>query len=70
MKIKAIIHQEEGGYWAEFPTLPGCFTQGDTYDELMHNIREAIDCHLGDDNVNPPAKLPDDVDVKVVEVAI
>jgi len=51
MKIKAIIHKESDCYWAEFPALPGCFTQGDTYDELMRNIPEAIDCYLGEDNV-------------------
>lgn len=44
---KAVVHVEaEGGYWAEVPDLPGCFTQGDTLDELYHNLREAIALHL------------------------
>ncbi len=43
MKIKVIIHEEDGGYWAEVPSMPGCFTQGDTHEELMFNIREAIE---------------------------
>ena len=44
---KAIVHPEEGGgYWAEVAGLPGCFTQGDTLDELYHNLKEAIACHL------------------------
>jgi predicted RNase H-like HicB family nuclease len=31
MKIRAIVHPaEEGGYWAEFPVLPGCITEGET----------------------------------------
>lgn len=43
MMFKAIIHDaEEGGYWAEVPALPGCFTQGETLDELHTNLREAI----------------------------
>lgn len=43
MMFKAIIHDaEEGGYWAEVPALPGCFTQGETMDELHTNLREAI----------------------------
>ncbi len=43
MKIKAIVHEaEEGGHWAEVPAIPGCATQGDTMDELMVNLREAI----------------------------
>ena len=41
--IEAIVHEaEEGGYWAEVPTLPGCATQGETMEELMANLREAI----------------------------
>jgi len=44
MKIKVIVHEaEEGGLWAEVPSLPGCATQGETYDELMTNLREAIE---------------------------
>jgi len=47
MKIKVIIHDaEEGGYWAEVPALPGCFAQADTWQELIKNIYEAIECHL------------------------
>jgi predicted RNase H-like HicB family nuclease len=31
-----IIHQaEEGGYWAEVPAIPGCLTQGDSWEELI-----------------------------------
>lgn len=44
MKIKIVIHDaEEGGLWAEVPALPGCATQGETMDELMFNLREAIE---------------------------
>jgi len=39
-----VIHQEpEGGFWAEVPALPGCYSQGETIDELKANIREAIE---------------------------
>jgi predicted RNase H-like HicB family nuclease len=39
-----VIHEEpEGGYWAEVPALPGCYSQGETVDELLANIREAIE---------------------------
>jgi predicted RNase H-like HicB family nuclease len=45
--FKAVIHtEEEGGYWAEVPDLPGCFTQGSTLDEVYRNLTEAIACHL------------------------
>ena len=44
MNFKAIIHEEQtGGYWAEVPALPGCATQGETIDELLANLREAIE---------------------------
>ena len=44
MKIKVIIHEaEEGGYWAEVPAIPGCATQGDTFDELLANLYEAVE---------------------------
>jgi predicted RNase H-like HicB family nuclease len=44
MKIKAIVHEaEEGGYWAEVPAIPGCATEGDTMDELIANLHEAIE---------------------------
>jgi predicted RNase H-like HicB family nuclease len=44
MNIKAIVHEEDGGgYWAEVPAIPGCATQGETIDELLANLREAIE---------------------------
>lgn len=44
MKIKAIIHPaEEGGYWAEVPALLGCITEGDTIEEVMANLKDAIE---------------------------
>ena len=43
MKITVLVHDaEEGGFWAEVPALPGCVSQGDTMDELIANVREAI----------------------------
>jgi predicted RNase H-like HicB family nuclease len=44
MKLKVVIHEEEeGGYWAEVPAIPGCATQGDTFDELLRNLYEAVE---------------------------
>lgn len=37
------VHKaEEGGYWAEFPDLPGCVTEGDTFKETLDNAHEAL----------------------------
>lgn len=42
-KYAVVIHEEpEGGYWAEVPALPGCYSQGESIPELMGNVREAI----------------------------
>jgi predicted RNase H-like HicB family nuclease len=44
MKIKVIVHEaEEGGFWAEVPAIPGCASEGETLDELLKNIHEAIE---------------------------
>jgi predicted RNase H-like HicB family nuclease len=52
MKIKAVVHEaEEGGYWAEVPAIPGCASQGETLEELLANLREAIEGCLSVDRV-------------------
>jgi predicted RNase H-like HicB family nuclease len=54
MKIKAIVHEaEEGGFWAEVPAIPGCATEGETMDELMRNLHEAIEGCLSVDVAEP-----------------
>jgi predicted RNase H-like HicB family nuclease len=54
MNLKAVVHEaEEGGYWAEVPAIPGRATQGETMDELLANLREAIQGCLSVD-VSPP----------------
>ena len=52
MKIMypAIFHAEaDGGFWVEFPDLPGCSTQGDTETEVYANAVEAMELYLQDD---------------------
>jgi predicted RNase H-like HicB family nuclease len=43
--ITALVHPETeaGGYSAEVPALPGCYTQGETLDEVRANVREAVE---------------------------
>ena len=67
MKIKVIVHEaEEGGYWAEVPSLPGCATQGESFEELLQNLYEAVEGCLSVD-VEPP-KAGDKS--RVLEIAI
>ena len=47
MKLKVVVHEaEEGGYWAEVPAISGCSTQGETFEELLQNIHDAVDACL------------------------
>ncbi|MBP7826670.1 MAG: type II toxin-antitoxin system HicB family antitoxin [Verrucomicrobia bacterium] len=42
MKFKVVVHPEpEGGFWGEVPALPGCYSQGETIEQLLVNLREA-----------------------------
>ena len=67
MKIKVVVHEaEEGGYWAEVPAIPGCANQGDTLDELMKNVREAVEGCLSVE-VEEPKKADKD---KVLEIVV
>jgi predicted RNase H-like HicB family nuclease len=54
MNVKAIVHEaEEGGFWAEVPAIPGCATQGETMEELVANLHEAIEGCLSVDVETP-----------------
>ena len=67
MKLKVVIHEaEEGGYWAEVPSIEGCATQGETFDELLENIYEAVEGCLSIDIQNIEI-TPND---KVMEIAV
>jgi predicted RNase H-like HicB family nuclease len=47
MEYVVIVHPaEEGGYWLEVPSLPGCFAQGETLEDLLDEGRAAIRSHL------------------------
>ena len=67
MKLKVVIHEaEEGGYWAEVPAIPGCATQGDSFDELLKNIYEAVEGCLSVDVQDITVSGKD----KVMEIAV
>ncbi len=67
MKIKVIVHEaEEGGFWAEVPAIPGCATQGETFEELLRNLYEAVEGCLSVD-VSPAQIAEND---RVLEIAV
>ena len=67
MKLKVVIHEaEEGGFWAEAPSLPGCVAQGETFEELLSNIYEAVEGCLSVDVEEISVSEKD----KVMEIAV
>ncbi len=67
MKIKVVVHEaDEGGYWAEVPAIPGCATQGETFEELLQNLYEAVEGCLSVD-VEPVTTGDKD---RVLDIAI
>jgi predicted RNase H-like HicB family nuclease len=67
MKLRVVLEaSEEGGYTAHVPSLPGCISEGDTREEAVANIREAIQIYLepvDDDLTLTP-------DTEVMEIAV
>jgi predicted RNase H-like HicB family nuclease len=62
MKLKVIIHEaEEGGYWAEVPAIPGCMTHGETTNELIDNLHDAVEGCLSIDMKDIKLKKTDTV---------
>ena len=67
MKITVVVHEaEEGGYWAEVPAIPGCATQGETFEELLQNLYEAIEGCLSVDVTQMETTEKD----RVLEIAV
>jgi predicted RNase H-like HicB family nuclease len=46
--FRVLIHHEDGSLWAEVPDVPGCFASGDTQDELLESLTEALSLCLGE----------------------
>ena len=66
MKIKVIVHTEETGYGAEVPAILGCATQGNTFEELLQNLYEAVEgCLLVDTE-----QLQLDESSQILEIAV
>ncbi len=67
MKLQVVIHEaDEGGYWAEVPSIPGCATQGDSFEELLNNLYEAIEGCLSVEVADVPVSGTD----RVIEIAV
>ncbi len=68
MRYTVVLEQEaDGGYVASVPALPGCFSQGDTREEALANIREAIELYI-DDCRDAGDPIPTEAGKEFVEV--
>jgi predicted RNase H-like HicB family nuclease len=46
--FSAVVGRDADGYWARCPELQGCYAQGETYEEALHNLRESVTLHVED----------------------
>ncbi len=70
-KITAVIEKDEDGWFARVPELDGCYTQGDSYDELMVNLQDVIRLHIQDRlERGEPIPRMESVSLTTLEVAV
>ncbi|MCC6157835.1 MAG: type II toxin-antitoxin system HicB family antitoxin [Deltaproteobacteria bacterium] len=74
LSYTAVFHPaEEGGFWVSVPALPGCFSQGDTFEEARQNVAESIRCHvdgLVKDGESVPTEKHAPLQVRKVRVGV
>ena len=69
MRQVIVLPDETGGYVVQVPSLPGCYSQGETVDEALDNIREAIELYievLQEDGKEIPPDVPEPIQVMMV----
>jgi predicted RNase H-like HicB family nuclease len=70
-KFPAVIEKDSEGYFAFCPELQGCYAQGDSYEEVLENIKDAIRLHIKD-KIENGEEIPqsDSVSLTLMEVAV
>ncbi len=70
-KFSVVVEKDSNGYFAFCPDLQGCYTQGDTYEEVLKNIRDAIRLHV-EDKLKNGEDIPqsESVSLTLMEVAV
>lgn len=69
--FSVVIEKDSEGYFAFCPELQGCYTQGDTYEEVLKNIKDAIRLHI-EDRIEGDEEIPqaETVSLTLIEVAV
>ena len=67
MKLKVVVHEaDEGGYWAKVPSIPGCATQGESFEELLSSLYDAVEGCLSVDVQDVSVSEKD----RIIEIAV
>ncbi len=68
--LDVVIEKDKDGYFAYCPLIQGCYTQGDTYEEALENIKDAVKLHLEEiEASNQKFTYPESISVTTLEVA-
>ena len=70
-RVSIVLERDDAGYFAYSPELPGCYSQGQTYEEAVANIREAVDLYM--ETLDPDERkllLSKQISTSSIEVAI
>ena len=70
-RFSVVIEKDKDGYFAFTPELQGCYSQGDTYEEVIENIRDAIVLHV-EDRLESGEEVPqsESISLTSLEVAV
>lgn len=70
-RFTVVVEKDKDGYFAYCPELQGCYTQGDTFEEVLENIRDAIRLHIEDRLAsNEPIPTSEMVSLSTLEVTV
>jgi predicted RNase H-like HicB family nuclease len=70
-RFSVVVERDKEGYFAFCPNLQGCYTQGDSYEEVLENIKDAIRLHV-EDRLSSGEEIPqfDSISLTSLEVAV
>lgn len=68
-RFSVVIEKDEDGYFAFCPELQGCYTQGDTYEEALENIKDAIRLHI-EDRLEADEEIPQPESVSLTSLEV
>ncbi len=71
IRLPIVVEADSDGYFASCPSLQGCYSQGDSYEEAMKNIKDAIRLHV-EDHLATGEEIPENVSVSLstIEVSV